>query len=203
MKIEETFKAILAREVSAEKKEQVNPLIDFISDREKNNQSVKLNFICTHNSRRSHLSQIWAQIAAFYYHVNNVGCYSGGTEATAIFPMIIKTLSHQGLQVHSLSEGENPVVSFGLDPLPLPIIGFSKVYDHPSNPTSEFAAIMTCDSADQNCPYIPGATVRIPVTFLDPKASDGTPAQAQVYADRSIEIAAVMFYVFKEVQCRI
>jgi arsenate reductase len=29
-----------------------------------NQEEIRLNFICTHNSRRSHLSQVWAQTAS-------------------------------------------------------------------------------------------------------------------------------------------
>lgn len=48
--------------------------------------------ICTHNSRRSHLSQLWAQVASFHFGIDQVAVYSAGTQARAIYPMILETL---------------------------------------------------------------------------------------------------------------
>jgi len=59
---------------------------------------------------------------------------------------------------------------------------------------------MTCSQADEGCPFVPGAAVRIPITFEDPKAFDNTPLQAAKYAQRSMQIATEMFYVFSKIQ---
>jgi len=174
-------------------------LVDFIIDKLTSNKTINLNFICTHNSRRSHLSQIWAQIAAFKNGFSNIHCFSGGTEATAVFPMIIETLRSQGLQVLKLSETENPVYAIRYNEIDPPVIAFSKTYDHPFNPKVDFAAIMTCNHADQNCPVIPGTEKRIPITYVDPKVSDGTDKQEQVYMERSEQIRAEMNFVFESV----
>ncbi|MGB5463515.1 MAG: protein-tyrosine-phosphatase, partial [Aureibaculum sp.] len=72
--------------LSKERKSIVQPLIDYIQEKVNRKETIRLNFICTHNSRRSHLSQVWAQTMASYFNVKNVFCYSGGTEATALFP---------------------------------------------------------------------------------------------------------------------
>ena len=74
----------------------LQPLIDFIQNKVSNQQEIRLNFICTHNSRRSHLSQIWTQTAAAHFNIKNVFCYSGGTESTALFPVVAKTLVQHG-----------------------------------------------------------------------------------------------------------
>ncbi len=50
------------------------------------------------------------------------------------------------------------------------IITFSKLFDDPSNSAAKFVAIMTCSHADENCPIIPGADLRIPVRYKDPKS---------------------------------
>ena len=78
--------------ISEERKTVLQPLIDFIQLKKNNHKDIRLNFICTHNSRRSHLSQVWAQTMASYFNLKNVFCYSGGTEATALFPMVAETL---------------------------------------------------------------------------------------------------------------
>jgi arsenate reductase len=60
---------------------------------------------------------------------------------------------------------------------------------------------MTCSQADGGCPFIAGAEKRIPITtFEDPKISDNTPQQSQVYAERSLQIASEMFYVFSKIK---
>lgn len=182
------------------RKETLKPLIDFIQHKLNAQEKINLNFICTHNSRRSHLSQIWAQTAASYFNIPNVNCYSGGTEETRLFPAIIDTLLAQGFEVLQLSDSENPIYAIKYSRTDSPIIGFSKKHEHPFNPEAKFAAIMTCSQADSGCPFIPGAEKRIPVTYEDPKISDGTPEQAEVYARRSMQIAEEMFYVFSQIK---
>jgi arsenate reductase len=145
------------------------------------------------------LSQVWAQTAAAHYGVSNVICYSGGTEATAMFPMAAKTLEKQGFQIKTIAEGSNPVYAIKYAENEHPIIGFSKTFDDNFNPQTEFAAILTCSSADQGCPFIAGAEVRIPITFEDPKTFDNTPQQAEKYEERSLQIATEMFYVFSKI----
>lgn len=185
---------------SAVRKATLQPLINFIQQKVNDKEPVNLNFICTHNSRRSHLAQVWAQVAASYFNISNVNCYSGGTEMTALYPKIIDILVAQGFMVAKIADGTNPIYAIKYDDTALPIVGFSKIHDNVFNPTSEFAAIMTCSRADQGCPFIPGAQTRIPVTFEDPKISDNTPEQAQVYSERSLEIASELFYVFSKIQ---
>ncbi|WP_047245356.1 arsenate-mycothiol transferase ArsC [Maribacter thermophilus] len=186
--------------ISDERKAVLAPLIDFIQHKITNDQAVRINFICTHNSRRSHLSQVWAQTMAHYFNINRVSCYSGGTEATALFPMVAETLKNKGFEVKTLSSGENPVYSIKYAANEHPVIGFSKKLDDDFNPKSEFAAIMTCDSANEACPFVPGAEKRIPITFEDPKAFDNTPQQAEKYYERSTQIANEMWYVFSKIK---
>jgi len=186
--------------ISAERKITLQPLIDFIQSKVDHHLEVRLNLICTHNSRRSHLSQVWAQTAAAYFDIKSVFCYSGGTEATAMFPMAAITLVKQGFQIKTIADGYNPIYAIKYSQNDAPVIGFSKTYDDDFNPQSEFAAILTCSSADKGCPFITGAEKRIPITFEDPKAFDNTPQQAEKYEERSLQIATEMFYVFSSIK---
>lgn len=198
--IEETIQHLPIDTITPERKEVLQPLVDFIQAKVIAKKEVRLNFICTHNSRRSHLSQVWAQTAAAYFTIKNVFCYSGGTEATALFPMVAKTLINQGFRVTTVAETENPIYSIKYASDEHPIIGFSKKYDSDFNPGSQFAAIMTCSQADGGCPFIVGAEKRIPITFDDPKSFDNTPQQAEKYGERSLQIAAELFYVFSQIK---
>src|SRR5690606_4164241 len=173
-----------------ERKSTLQPLIDFIQFKINSKQQININFICTHNSRRSHLSQVWAQVAASHFGIENVICYSGGTEETALFPKVAETLSDQGFNIFKINDGSNPVYAIKYSDNSQPIIGFSKKYDNPFNPVSAFVAIMTCSQADGGCPFIAGAEKRIPITFEDPKISDNTPEQTKIYTERSLQIAS-------------
>lgn len=198
--LSDTVKQIKWEEINNdERKGALQPLIDFIQQKTNIKQEININFICTHNSRRSHLSQVWAQAAAGYFGIENVICYSGGTEETALFPKVAATLSSQGFNIFKINVSNNPVYAIKYNENSPPIIGFSKKYDSPFNPVSDFAAIMTCSQADGACPFIAGAEKRIPITFEDPKISDNTPRQTEVYAERSLQIATEMFYVFSKI----
>ena len=197
--IENVIKELNPQTISSERKAVLQPLTDFIQSKVSNQQEIRINFICTHNSRRSHLSQVWAQTMANYFNIKNVFCYSGGTEATALFPMVVETLQKSGFQISKISQNENPVYSIKYTDNEHPIIGFSKKLDDDFNPKSEFVAIMTCDSANEACPFVPGAEKRIPITFEDPKAFDGTPQQEEKYKERSLQIATELFYVFSQI----
>ena len=195
-KIESLVPSFDFETIAKGRKDTLQPLVDFIRSEFEQQSEIRLNFICTHNSRRSHLSQVWAQTAAHYYRIQNVYCYSGGTEATALFPKVAETLSDSGFTIQKLSERNNPVYAIKFSENEAPIIGFSKTYDDQFNPESQFAAIMTCSQADGGCPFIAGAEKRIAVTYGDPKAFDNTPEQTEKYHERSLQIATEMFYVF-------
>jgi arsenate reductase (thioredoxin) len=197
--IENFIKKLNPLTISDERKAALQLLADFIEEKVASGREIRINFICTHNSRRSHLSQVWAQTLANYFNIKNVFCYSGGTEATALFPMVAETLKNSGFQIKTISENENPIYSIKYSDNAHPIIGFSKKTDDDFNPKSEFAAIMTCDSANEACPFVPGAEKRIPITFEDPKAFDNTPQRAEKYNERSVQIATELFYVFTQI----
>lgn len=200
IKIREIISQLSTERISEERKIILQPLIEFISSKISKNEEVRLNFICTHNSRRSHLSQIWAQTMANYYQFENVFCYSGGTEATAMFPKVAETLTNQGFEILKLSETENPVYAVKFAENEHAVICFSKKYNDDFNPKSAFAAILTCDSADENCPIVYGAEARIPIKYEDPKKSDGTPEMNETYFNRSLEIATEMKFVFENLR---
>jgi arsenate reductase len=198
--IEKVIRTFNFESISAERKIILQPLADFIQNKDTNQQEIRLNLICTHNSRRSHLSQVWAQTAAAHFNIKNVFCYSGGTEATALFPVVAKTLEESGFKIKTISEGSNPIYAIKYGENEPPIIGFSKTYDDDFNTQSEFAAILTCSQADGGCPFIAGAEKRIAITFEDPKAFDNTPQQTEKYQERSLQIATEMFYVFSQIK---
>lgn len=172
--------------------ELLNNFID-IAETMPSNEILLLNFICTHNSRRSQFAQVWAHIAAEFYGIK-VKSYSGGTEATAFNINAVNALKRAGVQIQVLKDSANPVYKVydnGLKDL----LCFSKTYDDSSNPRENFIAVMTCSDADENCPFVFGATKRIKLLYDDPKISDGTSQETTIYDERCKQIATELLYV--------
>lgn len=159
-------------------------------------EDPRLVFICTHNSRRSHLAQIWTQAAAARERVA-LSAYSGGTEATAFHPNAVAALRAAGFEIDEPGPGPNPVYRVRFAPAGPALEAFSKVYDAPPNPTAGFCAVMTCSEADAGCPTVRGAEVRVALPYEDPRESDGSGREAEVYAARSRQIASEMVWMVR------
>ena len=162
-------------------------------------QPVYLNFICTHNSRRSHIAQLWAQASADYFGVKDIICLSGGTEATAFNPRAVKAMQEVGFQITIEIPGDNPVYQVSYSATASSIKVFSKKYDDSFNNNPGFTAIMTCSHADENCPLVMGTKARIAITYDDPKEFDGTPMESAKYAERVQQIGREMLFAFSQV----
>jgi arsenate reductase (thioredoxin) len=201
-KLQTTAESLVKRfgSISAERRELLRQLTTFVEQRVQSGNTVHLNFICTHNSRRSHLSQLWAQAAAHYYGIPNVQCYSGGTEATAFNPRAVKAMQDAGFMISKIKEGENPIYEVLFAEDINPVTAFSKTYNDPFNHNKDFAAIMTCSHADENCPMVFGATARIALTYDDPKEFDSTPQEAEKYTERVEQIGTEILYAFSQVR---
>lgn len=196
--LQPTLKKLIAEfdQIHNERKAILQELTQFVKKKAGAGEKVQLNFICTHNSRRSHISQIWAQTAAYLYDIPKVTCFSGGTEATAFNPRAVKAMEQAGFKVSVFAPGENPVYEVQYAENASALRVFSKKYDDPFNPKSDFAAVMTCSHADENCPLVIGASKRIALTYNDPKDFDGTALEAEKYTERVHEIGREILYAF-------
>lgn len=185
----------LPQKVSKQRLMALNDLSHWVAERPIDEQT-SLMFICTHNSRRSHMGQIWGQAAAWVYGLEDVRTYSGGTEATQFNPRAIRALRQLGVDISEKNDGRHQVQLQTTRPA---FEVFSKVFTDDANPSDDFAAIMTCSDADEACPVVYGAAVRFALPYDDPKASDGSLEEASTYQARAMEIGAEMFYVMKRV----
>lgn len=184
--------------IREERKAILQVLIDYIQQKVDQNQEINLNFICTHNSRRSQFSQIWGKVAAAY-HGLDINSYSGGVEVTAFNERAVASIKRFGFKVSKEGNG-NPKYFVFFSDHEDPIVAFSKVFDDAANATKNFAAVMTCSHADENCPFIPGTEARIPVRYEDPKAFDDTEQETEMYDMRSLQIASELLYVFSRIK---
>jgi arsenate reductase len=173
-------------------------LVDFIQSKLDQDLPIQLNFICTHNSRRSQLAQIWAQTISAYFGIET-SCFSGGVEVTAFNENAVKAIKAAGFKIKAMGD-TNPIYEVSYSASAVGIKAFSKKFDDAPNPKEGFAAIMTCSHADENCPFIPGAEIRIPVRYDDPKVFDGTDLMEPKYLERSKEIATELLYVFSKIK---
>ena len=191
-KLNSTIDQVLKIPIPDNRKVILDKFKDYIQNKLEIGETPRLNFICTHNSRRSQFSQIWAQTAAAFFAID-VECFSGGVELTAFNERAVASILRCGFKVEKEDE-INPKYTVYYDTKSKPIVAFSKLFDDTPSP---FAAVMTCAHADENCPFIPAAECRIPVRYDDPKAFDDTALEAEKYDERSIQIASEMFYVFR------
>ncbi len=189
-----------SEQISDERKTTLQGIARIVSEKINNDETALLTFICTHNSRRSLMGQIWAQTAAYYFSIPHVRSFSGGTEATAFNPLAVEAMKSTGFDITIQKAGDNPLYKVVFADDSEPLITFSKEYDHDKNPKEDFCAIMTCSEADHNCPFIPGASHRFPVTYDDPKEFDDTPDEKRAYTERVRQIAREMFYLFSHVK---
>jgi len=176
----------------------LHEVADYISRKHRMDEVAELVFICTHNSRRSHMAQIWASVAAHYHGIDDVLAFSGGTEATAFHPNAIATLERAGCQIDKTG-GKNPVYLVKFSDLHHGIQAFSKKYNDRYNPNRGFCAVMTCADADEACPVVLGMDQRISVIYEDPKVADGSPHEQETYDARCRQIALEMFYMMGQV----
>jgi arsenate reductase len=185
--------------ISSERKETLKQIAATFADELRNSNPLQVIYICTHNSRRSHFAQIWSEIAAHYFKLTNCFSYSGGTEVTRIHQNVLEALKQHGFEISESDDSINPkvVIQYGND---LGVVCYSKTYDDDSNPQSDFIAIMTCDHADENCPFIPGAKQRIPLTYEDPKKHDDQENVIEKYSLKSEEIGREMLFLFSLVK---
>jgi len=184
-------------QIDAERKEKLNEIAGTILSELKEDNDANLLVICTHNSRRSHLGQVWLHTASLFYGVEGIRAFSGGTEATAFNENAVEALKRVGFVVKG-QKGENPryEVVAGSSKW----VHYSKKYTDMQNPESDFIALMVCSEADKSCPVVKGADARFSLPYDDPRYFDGTPSQELEYDNTVRLIGQEMFYLISKVK---
>ena len=204
MKIEELFPKLstycnsLSTEfnlIPEERKAELKGIANFIVEQRKEHKPANLLFVCTSNSRRSHMAQVWSQIASYYYNIDSVFTFSGGTEQTLANINAIDALNRTGIEIYSNNQGDNPLRYVRVGNTINPWVIFSKKYTDATNPKNNFVAVMVCSEADKACPFVGGAESRIGLPYQDPKEFDNSPLKEAKYDERCRQIAREMFYI--------
>ena len=157
-------------QITQERKTQLEELAMFVKSRVEVGEPARLTFICTHNSRRSQMAQVWAAAAAKYYGVNGVETFSGGTEATAFNPRTVAALKRAELKIEKVERSQNPHFAVSYQETGDPLNCFSKVYNESPNPETDFCAVMTCSQADKSCPLVKGSALRLAIPTKTPRS---------------------------------
>jgi protein-tyrosine-phosphatase len=188
------------QDIPEERRTQLKKIALFVERRSGAGKQANLTFICTHNSRRSHMAQILAQAAAAYYRVPHVASFSGGTEATAFNPRAVAALQRAGISIVKSGENEHPVYNVRIVNTEPAMKAFSKVYNEKPNPVHDYCAVMTCSQADEACPIVEGAAERVAIPYEDPKEADGTGEEMARYDERCRQICTEMLYTFSLIE---
>ena len=181
--------------ITADKINAIEVLVNTLKKNIDLNIKSKLNFICTHNSRRSQLCQVWSDTMSSYYGYTNILSFSGGTEITEVNKNIIDTLKNTGFSIKKNKDSTNPIY-FVNNGLKKNIKLFSKSYTDNFNSSEKFIAVINCSSADKSCKYVEGASERISLPFNDPGKYDRNRLKCEKYRMSNIEIASSMKYLY-------
>ena len=96
----------LQNTISEERKALLRKIAGYISEKLAKRETVKMSFICTENSRRSHLSHLIS--AAIIKHFGlPIQTFSGGTKVSACNPRTIAALERAGFIIEK-PLGDNP-----------------------------------------------------------------------------------------------
>ncbi|MDR6302024.1 protein-tyrosine-phosphatase [Mesonia maritima] len=199
--LEELIQRLISQtaSISEERRAQLDKLVEAIKTDISSFGIAQVMMICTHNSRRSQLGEVWLKTLIDYYNCKDIEAFSGGTEATAFHPTMIKAMTEVGFEFQQIEEGENP--HYKLTSLRNPANYkslFSKKYDDPFNTKENFIAVMVCSEADGGCPFVAGSSHRISLTYEDPKIFDKQPNALEKYKRKVYEIGREMLYIFSK-----
>ena len=182
--------------IPIERKAELQKIADYVVASMEVDKMVNLVFICTHNSRRSQMGQLWAYAAAAYYDIKGINCFSGGMEVTAFNERAVKALRNAGFIITPKTTVTNPEYAVQFADNRPAINCFSKKYSDSTNPARRFATIITCSQADKNCPFVRGAATRTAIHYEDPKLGDGTVEETLVYQQSCKQIVTEILYAF-------
>jgi len=182
--------------ISKERKSDLDQIASTIKSHLKEEATLDIIVVCTHNSRRSQLGESWINVLSKHFGYQNIRAYSGGMEGTAFNYRMVNAMKSGGFDIVEKESGVNPKYGFA-DSENSDHMMFSKIYDHPMNPQKGYMALMVCDHADENCPVVIGMKYRIPLRYKDPKEFDDTDQESAAYVGKVKEIGREMIYLFQ------
>lgn len=111
-------------------------------------QSLRVLFVCTHNSARSQIAEALLRTKSR----NQIQVFSGGTDPLSVNPVAVKVMAEYNIDIHAQQ-------SKGLDQF------LDQQFDY---------IITVCDRARETCPIFPGSPIKIHWSIADPTALKGS-----------------------------
>ncbi|WP_196893237.1 low molecular weight phosphatase family protein [Aureivirga marina] len=190
-------------EITNDRKETLNDIAKAVLDEYLRNERVNLNFICSHNSRRSQFAQIWGNYAINFFSIPNMECFSGGTVVTALHRNTVKTLKEVGFRFDVKTfNHQNPEYLISYQDCKKPILAYSKLIEDQNN-KSPYIAITTCNSIEKNCPLFTDCLAYFQLPYTDPKNYDYTALKNEKYNELNMNIASEMAFLFGYIASKI
>lgn len=183
--------------INGDRREALDKLGQHIAERIKVNKEAVVKFVCTHNSRRSQLAEFMLDVLA-RDRGYNVIALSAGTESTAFNPRMVTAITSLGFEIEKYGHETNPLYIYkasGDD-----YYYYSKKYDEDIIPYEDTIIVTVCGDANENCPVIPGSFTRMHIGYVDPKASDNSPQEAETYSQKVLEIGSEMLYIINHME---
>ena len=151
------------------------------------NKTRSIVFLCTHNSRRSQICEVWGKVFAEIYR-KKININSAGAFKTVVHSQVYESIVKCGLVVDNKKEIFFDKKKFKLN---------SKTID--SLTMKNFIAVMTCSNAEKSCPNDPRSIRNIKMFFNDPRIYDETDKMSREYLNTTIYIAEELNYIFKNI----
>ncbi len=141
------------------------------------NKTRSIVFLCTHNSRRSQICEVWGKVFAEIYR-KKININSAGAFKTVVHSQVYESIVKCGLVVDNKKEIFFDKKKFKLN---------SKTID--SLTMKNFIAVMTCSNAEKSCPNDPRSIRNIKMFFNDPRIYDETDKMSREYLNTTTYIA--------------
>ena len=151
------------------------------------NKTRSIVFLCTHNSRRSQICEVWGKVFAEIYR-KKININSAGAFKTVVHSQVYESIVKCGLIVNNKKEIFFDKKKFKLN---------SKTTD--SITMKNFIAVMTCSDAEKSCPHDPKSIRNIKMFFNDPRIYDETDKMSREYLKTTTYIAEELNYIFKNI----
>lgn len=186
--------------ITAKRKEELKHLAELIVSEYDDYGEVDIIVICTENSLRSQLVQLWVKSISENYNLDFLNAFSGGTKVTSFNSNMVNALSDYGFSIEKLNDIENPgyLISQSEDDKSTDVM-FSKLYDDEFNPEYDFIALIVCDVAAENCPVVEDSSHRLVLPYENVKQFDNTEEQLDKYKEKIEEIGREMMFMIMNV----
>ena len=152
--------------VETDRRLRLDAIASYVRSKVRQQRAASLLFLGRHNSRRSHLAQVWAQTVAAWCEVGVVISYSAGVQPTRLAPAAVDALRRAGFVVDLGQDPSTAKVSFRADAPPM--ICYAKDYEALQVPQRNWCAVSVDAGVAAGFPALDEAEERVVLPLEDP-----------------------------------